>query len=464
MKLKHFLSLLPSFVGASCTTTLPTTIAWQSDQTPTAWTASFEKFTGRQQVRIPRQPQRLLYLSRQVVTTAGQLQVQVDGQPLPAAPGIAHTKLSLETTRRVAVVGQQAQGSFALRYPAYAQPRIEVALSPNLELLSLCNLLLQYEDLAAIPETQTVDFAGKQTKVKDLYALNLRLAAPYTTFASSPHLAVLKSFFDKNFYLHYADFVLSLSDFPQARWQSDNRFRQLFASAAEAEQFVEACNAFYQEIAFDDFLRQRQPYYKAMLAEVNTNLPPLGFLTEMEHFYNQPSATYRLYPSLTMSFSTGFAVGGEQVIGNVFGSFIPPANVTDEAGLHLGFADPQALRTICVHEFGHSFVNPAVDQVSTQVLTATAPLFNPIQKQMAAQGYNAWKICLYEHFTRAGEVLTARLVGDSAKAQELLQENVTQRHFRYLPQIVEQLDYWYNHEYLTKSYPQKVQEIIAALR
>jgi hypothetical protein len=83
---------------------------------------------------------------------------------------------------------------------------------------------------------------------------------------------------------------------------------------------------------------------------------------------------------------------------------------------------------------------------------------------MAAQGYNEWKICLYEHFTRAGEVLTARLVGDPVKAQELLQDNVTQRHFRYLPQVVTQLQYWYDHEYLTKSYPQKVQEIIATLR
>jgi hypothetical protein len=463
MKVRYAFYLLLGLAGGGCATTKPSTTAWQSRQTPEAWMASFEQFTGQEHVSFPRQPEHLLYLSRQLTATAGQLQVQVDGQPLPPAPGVAHTKLPLAQPRRVAVVGQQARGAFALRYPVYTQPRIEVAFSPNLELLSLCNLLLQYEDLAAIPETQTVDFAGKPTKVRDLYALNLKLAAPFTRFAASPHLAVLKGFFDKHFYLHYANFVRSLPGFPQARVQPDNRFGQSFASAAEAQQFIAACNAFYQEIGFADFLRQRRPYYTAMLAEVNANLPPPAFLTEMEHFYGQPSATYRLYPSLTMAFSTGFAVGGDQLIGNVFGSFQPPTSVADEANLHLGFADPKALRTVCIHEFGHSFVNPVIDQVSPQVLAATAPLFQPIQAQMAAQGYTEWKVCLYEHFTRAGEVLTARLVGDSAKAEELLHDNVSQRHFRYLPQIVDQLQDWYDHEYLTKSYPQKVQEIIATL-
>lgn len=454
-----------AWLATACAVPRPAARGWQSRQTPGAWVACFDQFTGREQVRFARQPRQLRYLSHQLTTSAGQLVVQVNGQPLPATPGVvAHTKLPLARPTRVAVVGRQAQGSFRLRYPVYRQPQIEAAFSPNLELLSLCNLLLQYQDLAAIPDAQAVDFAGKQVKVKDLYALNLQLAAPFIRFAASPHLAVIKRYFDKTFYLHYANFVLGLPDFPHASVSAGRPPGSQFASPAEARQLVDACNAFYQEIGFDAFLRQRRPYYAAMQAEVADNLPPPTFLTEMEHFYGQPSATYRLYPSLTMLFSTGFAVGGDQVIGNVFGSFVPPTGVADTAALRLGFADRQALRTVCVHEFGHSFVNPAVDQIGVPVLAATAARFDPIREQMAAQGYGDWKICLYEHFTRAGEVLTARLVGDPAQAQALLADNVQQRHFRYLPQVVEQLQYWYDHEYLDKSYPQKVQEIVAGLR
>lgn len=452
-------------LATACATPRPVARGWQSRQAPDAWAASFDQFTGKEEVRFPRQNQHLLYLSQQLGASAGQLAVQVNGQPLPTAPGaVVHHKLPLARPTRLAVVGSQARGSFKLRYPVYRQPRIEVAFRPNLELLSLCNLLLQYDDLAAIPDAQTVDFAGKPVKVKDLYALNLKLAAPYRAFAASPYLAVIKTYFDHSFYLHYANFVLGLPDFPQARVPAGKPLGPQFASAADAQRFVDACNAFYQEIGFGTFLRQRRPYYAAMRAEVANNLPPPAFLTEMEHLYGQPSATYRLYPSLTMLFSTGFAVGEDHVIGNAFGSFVPPTSVGDTTALRLGFADRQALRTVCVHEFGHSFVNPAIDQVSAPVLAATAARFAPIQPQMAAQGYGDWKICLYEHFTRAGEVLTARLVHDPAKAEELLTDNVQQRHFIYLPQIVEQLQYWYDHEYLDKSYPQKVAEIIAGLR
>jgi hypothetical protein len=459
-----FLSCALVLLVAACTTPRHASTAWQSRQTPGAWAASFDRFTGREQLRFRRQGQQMLYLSRQLASPAGELQVQVNGQLLSAAAGtVVHDKLPLRRGARVAVVGRQAQGSFKLRYPVYRQPQIQVSLSSNLELLNLCNLLLQYEDLAALPETQTVPFAGKQVKLKDLYALNLKLAAPFTKFAASPHLAIIKSYFDKSFYLHYANFALSLPDFPRASVPAGSAFSHQFASPADAQRFVDACNAFYQEIGFDAFLRQRRPYYAAMQAEVSRNLPSPAFLTEMEHFYGQPSATYRLYPSLTMLFSSGFAVGGDHTIGNVFGSFVPPANVADTAALRLGFADRQALRTVCVHEFGHSFVNPAIDQLSAASLAASAARFEPIREQMSAQGYNEWKICLYEHFTRAGEVLTARLVGDQAKAQELLADNVQQRHFRYLPQIVEQLQYWYDHEYLNKTYPQKVQEIVASL-
>lgn len=464
MKSSFWLCAL-AWLATACAVPRSVTTGWQSRQAPDAWVASFDQFTGQEQLRFPRQEERLLYLSQQLTTSAGQLEVQVNGQPLPAAPGaVAHHKLPLTQPTRVAVVGRQARGSFKLRYPVYRQPRIQVVFSPNLELLSFCNLLLQYDNLAAIPDAQTVDFAGKPARVKDLYALNLQLAAPYKSFAASPHLAVIKTYFDRSFYLHYANFVLGLADFPQARVLPGKAVGPQFASAAEAQRFVDACNAFYRETGFDAFLRRWQPCYAAMLAEVNGNLPPPTFLTEMEHLYGQPSATYRLYPSLTMLFSTGFAVGGDHVIGNVFGSFLPPAGVGDTAALRLGFADRSALRTVCVHEFGHSFVNPVIDQVSAPVLAATAARFAPIQAQMAAQGYNEWKICLYEHFTRAGEVLTARLVGDSAKADELLTDNVQQRHFIYLPQIVTQLQHWYDHEYLDKSYPQKVEEIIAGLR
>jgi hypothetical protein len=83
---------------------------------------------------------------------------------------------------------------------------------------------------------------------------------------------------------------------------------------------------------------------------------------------------------------------------------------------------------------------------------------------MSEQGYSQWKICLYEHFNRANEVIIARLIGDNKKAEKILQENVKNKSFIYLPQIVEKLEYWYNNEFLDKTYDQKVSDIIAELK
>lgn len=463
--MKHAsLLLAAALLSTACSTSRTISRNWHSTQSTDAWAASFDRFSGREQLHFPQQNGQLVYLSRQVVGAERAVQLRANGRALPAATKVSHDKLPLSQPTRLDIVGSGAAGAFKLRYPVHEQKQVTVNVKPNIELLGLCYLLTQYEDLAAIPDEQTAVIDGQTTKIKDLYALNLKLAGDFKPFAASPHLAVIKSYFDKDFYLHYANFLLSLDAFPRATVQADNRFVRQFASVADAQRFVAACNAFYREIGFEAFLRQHRPYYTTMLAEVAGNLPPAGFITEMEHLYGKQVGQYHLYPSLMIPFSSGFAVGGDGAVGNVFGSFRRPESITDTTALRLGFADSQALRTVCIHEFGHAFVNPEIDLVNNRLLAATTPLFEPIKGKMSEQGYDQWKICLYEHFNRAGEVLVARLVGDPAKADELLQDNVANREFRYLPQIVEKLDYWYYHEYLDKSYQQKVEEIVAELR
>ncbi|MHC0442809.1 DUF4932 domain-containing protein [Flavobacterium sp. 3-210] len=256
---------------------------------------------------------------------------------------------------------------------------------------------------------------------------------------------------------------MGIDSFPNATVDKNNKFTNHFETLDDAKKFVKAMNDFYAEINFDSFFEKYSQYYKRMTLEVAENLPKENFITEMEHFYGKRIGSYNLYPSLTMPFSQGFAVGSDDMVGNVFGSFNMPKEIGKDSKLDLGFNNTIALRTSCVHEFGHSFINPTIDAIDEKYLEATEKLFEPIGNKMTAQGYNQWKICLYEHFARAGEIVIAKLVGDSNKAQEIMNDNVTNRSFIYLPQIVEKLEYWYYHEFFTKTYQQKVEEIISQL-
>jgi len=45
-------------------------------------------------------------------------------------------------------------------------------------------------------------------------------------------------------------------------------------------------------------------------------------------------------------------------------------------------------------------------------------------------------------------MMIAGLLGDKQKAEEILKDNADNRFYRYLPQIVDQLECWYNNEFL----------------
>ena len=105
----------------------------------------------------------------------------------------------------------------------------------------------------------------------------------------------------------------------------------------------------------------------------------------------------------------------------------------------MGFLNQQKLRELTVHEFGHSFVNPTIDKLPANLLTRTEHLFIPIKSAMIEQDYINWKLCIDEHFVRAGEIIIADKVEGRSGANELLLEYQKNRQFKYLPEILIEL-------------------------
>ena len=200
-----------------------------------------------------------------------------------------------------------------------------------------------------------------------------------------------------------------------------------------------------------------------MVKEVKNNLPDEGFITEMEHLYGKQPDGYFLNASLTMPFSQGFAISKGDNIGYVFGSLTLPLEIDDLNSLKLGYANSSQLRNISVHEFGHSFVNPVVDQIKDTIINEKDFLFEPIKEKMSNQAYSSWKISLYEHFVRAGEIFIAKQLNDQKTANALSEDYTKNRSFIYLNQIITAMEFWYNNEYFTKSYSDFVKETIESL-
>lgn len=461
MTKKLSLLLIASMMVSSCSVTKN----WKSEYPSNNFlTASFDEFTGTEKLKFPKQANALVYLSSSINTSKGKVVLASNNKILSTSNKINHQKISLSQSQVLKISGENAQGSFALSYPTLIEKKIQVNYHQNIELLGLCYTLLNLSDFNDIPDDQTFEMHGEKIKIKDLYAITTKIGNEFKPFLASKNLAIIKTFFDKDFYLHNSNFLLQLDNFPNATLKEDNPFLSHYSSKEEAEKLVNAFNAFAVEINFQDFLKRYSPYYKKMIQEVEQNIPKESFIVEMEHLYSKNVQNYRLYPSLTIPFGQGFATGNANTIGNIFASFNKPKEVNQVSNLQLGYDNSTSLRDICVHEFGHSFVNPAIDKVDESLLKDKEALFEPIKDNMSQQGYNQWKICLYEHFNRANEVIIARLIGDNNKAEKILQENVKNKSFIYLPQIVEKLEYWYNNEFLNKTYEQKVSDIIAEMK
>lgn len=435
-----------------------------SNQTSTSWKATFDRFEGKEKIELNSKPNHLVYLSSKWNTTAGKLDIVVNGSSLPHQNTVNHLKADLTKTVNIEIKGKNANGFFTINYPVYEEKKINITYNTNIELLALASFLINYEDFTAIPDEQSFNINGKDVRIKDLYALNFKIANEFKAYLNSKNLQIIKSYFDKKFYLQYCNFLLSLQNFPNATIQVDNSYLNEFASIQEAQTFITAFNDFFTEIRFNQFLERYKPYYNAMISEVSQNIPKQNFITEMEHLYSKEVKNYNLYPSLTLGFGQACGVGGTNSIGNIFACFNKPEKIENPNDLALGFSNETSLRTICIHEFGHSFINPAIDKVSPEILEEKKALFEPIKNKMSEQGYTDWKICLYEHFVRANEVIVTRLLNENLKADEILKDNYENRSFVYLPQIIEKLEYWYYNEYLDKSYEQKVLEIISELK
>lgn len=458
--IKLFASLSIAIFAISCSSV---TKNINSNQTKDFWKASFENFSGKEKLKFEQKPNHLVYLSSELENSLGYLKIFKNDLEIANLNKVNHTKIFLQNRSEIKIIGENAKGSFELKYPIFKEKNINIHYNTNIELLALSYFLINYDDFASIPDEQSFNIDGNEIKVKDLYAINLKIANEFKPYLKSKNLQIIKSHFDKTFYLQFSNLFLRIDNFPFAKFNGNNS-QNLFASKEDADKFISAFNNLYEEIHFGEFLKKYKPFYDRMILEVSQNIPKENFIIEMEHFYNKGVENYNLYPSLTVPFSQGFGVGFENMIGNVFGCFSKPTEINNIQNLNLGFNNTTSLRTICVHEFGHSFVNPAVDKVDNKIIENKISLFESIKNKMSEQGYNEWKICLYEHFVRANEVIIAKLLKDDKKANEIMKDNVENRSFIYLPQIVEKLEYWYYNEYLEKSYEEKVSEIINTMK
>ena len=89
---------------------------------------------------------------------------------------------------------------------------------------------------------------------------------------------------------------------------------------------------------------------------------------------------------------------------------------TDSAGVPV--FEPQAITSLVVHELGHSFVNPLLEQDSAALRPAGEAILRVVEERMSEQAYGHWQTMLNESLVRAVGLRYARAQGSDAAALE----------------------------------------------
>lgn len=202
---------------------------------------------------------------------------------------------------------------------------------------------------------------------------------------------------------------------------------------------------FYKEANVEKFLNEMDYWYSGAIDEIKHAASQYDVVQQMEEYCRKEN--YRYVVSPEPLFITGGSRGIGPTIytenGKICFQFISPSPNIDLQGVNYnpvtmgyGYADNSYIRTILVHEFGHSFINLDLSIESNKAfLDEKGHLFTgAVQDPLKHTGIGDFHTYIVEHIVRLLEIRIADLYIGAKEAQELRDSN---KAFIWLPQMEE---------------------------
>ncbi len=220
------------------------------------------------------------------------------------------------------------------------------------------------------------------------------------------------------------------------------------SARAELDAYMAEVARFYRDARVAAFMTKHRDVYKQAIAQVSQNRPPATFIPTMEAYYGAKKGAYTIMimPFFITEWGMGWQVGegGQARLFNICSPYKNP-RVQGGQVLDAGFNDAESVRSLCVHEFGHSFVNPHTMQPAmAERINQYKDLFKPVPGQSQ---YTDMLTLFNELTVRAGEIRIALKMGLPAESQRLREDN---KNWPYLDHFTNQLA---RYESNRKTYP-----------
>ena len=194
-----------------------------------------------------------------------------------------------------------------------------------------------------------------------------------------------------------------------------------------------ALHDFYIKANVEHFIKEHLHYYKGAISEISEIAGNFDLVDKMEEYTNQINDRYVISPEPL------FITGGWRGIGpsiktdeiSIAYQFISPSdkidltNFSNDSIKQFGYKDKEFIRNLCVHEFGHSFVNASFynQEISDYIQIHEPQLTKEIKETMQQEGMGSLTGYLVEHVVRLLEIRIASIYFGNEAAQKIRDEN-----------------------------------------
>ncbi len=202
---------------------------------------------------------------------------------------------------------------------------------------------------------------------------------------------------------------------------------------------------FYRNANVENFIAEMDFYYSGAIQEIKTIASQYDVIQQMEDYCRMDNYKYIVSPEPL--FLTGGSRGiGPSVTtesGKICYQFISPSENIDLSKINYsepspayGYADKSYIRSILVHEFGHSFVDldMGLEATSKFINTKNSLFTEDVKQTLENTGIGDFHTFMIEHIVRLLEIRIADIFISEVEANKLREIN---SHFIWLPQMEE---------------------------
>lgn len=220
-----------------------------------------------------------------------------------------------------------------------------------------------------------------------------------------------------------------------------------------------ALGRFAEESRFADFWAENQPFYRRFLDQfIHNVIHGVDVVGLLESYFNMTQTSFDVILCPLFG-DSNYGLRLSDPDGGLRTYALMAVSQTENGAMSL---NPNRLLDVLLHEFGHSFVNPVVEQYP-ELLVQGSDRYEPIREKMMAQAYTSWNICVCEHFVRAAVIRLVETIRGPEAAENLIKYEERQ-YFGYIRPIVAKLrEYEFLRDSTGISYADYVPELLKVL-